>query len=87
MLWKRVGELAQGMVMSDYWQSYNEIVPSNQLMQSKAETYTVESYNGLIRHFLARFRRRTKCYSKSDEMIELTMKLFFAHRNKMINYI
>jgi insertion element IS1 protein InsB len=86
-LWRKVGNLAHGLVMSDYWKSYNEIVPDGQLVQSKAETYTVESYNGLIRHFLARFRRRTKCYSKSDEMINLTMKLFFAHRNKMSNYI
>ena len=33
--------------------------------QSKAETYTVEGYNSLFRHFLARLRRKSKCYSKS----------------------
>jgi insertion element IS1 protein InsB len=73
--------------MTDYWQPYKEMVPAEKLVQTKAETYTVESYNGLIRHFLARLRRRTKCYSKSEEMIILTLKLFFAYRNKMINYI
>jgi hypothetical protein len=31
----------------------------------KAETYTVEGYNSLFRHFLARLRRKSKCYSKS----------------------
>lgn len=84
-LWEKVGKFACGDVMADYWKSYNEIIPSEQLTQTKAETYTVESYNGLIRHFLARFRRRTKCYSKSEEMIELTLKLFFAYRNKTLS--
>ncbi len=70
--------------MADYWKAYNEIVPPEKLLQTKAETYTVESYNALIRHFLARFRRKTKCHSKSEEMIELTLKLFFAHRNKTL---
>ena len=30
--------------MADYWKSYKEIVPENLLIQSKKETYTVESY-------------------------------------------
>lgn len=80
-----MGRFAQGDVMADYWKSYNEIVPSERLIQTKAETYTVESYNGLIRHFLARFRRKSKCYSKSEEMIKITLKLFFAHRNKTLS--
>ena len=85
MLWRKVEEFAQGVVAADYWKSYNEIVPAEQLVQTKAETYTVESYNSLIRHFLARFRRKTKCYSKSEEMIELSLKLFFAYRNKTLS--
>ncbi|MRM96885.1 IS1 family transposase, partial [Riemerella anatipestifer] len=34
---------------------------------SKAETFTVEGYNSRIRHYLARFKRKTKCYSKSKQ--------------------
>lgn len=83
-LWNRVAKQSTGLVMADYWKAYNEIVPPEKLLQTKAETYTVESYNALIRHFLARFRRKTKCHSKSEEMIELTLKLFFAHRNKTL---
>ena len=66
MLWNKVKDYAQGFVATDYWKSYKEMIPAELLMQSKAETYTVESYNGVIRHFLARFRRKTKCYSKSE---------------------
>ena len=74
-LWNKVKEYAQGFVATDYWKSYKEMIPTEQLTQSKAETYTVESYNGIIRHFLARFRRKTKCYSKSEQMINYSLKL------------
>ena len=49
---------------------------------SKKETYTIEGYNSLFKHYVARFNRKTKCYSKSDEMIVCTLNLFI---NK-INY-
>ena len=84
-LWDRVKTFSKGAVMADYWKSYKEMIPAEKLVQSKAETYTVESYNGLIRHFLARFRRKTKCYSKSEEMIKWTLILFMAKRNNSIS--
>jgi len=55
------------------------------LEQTKRETYTVESYNGLLRHYLARFRRRTKCYTKSEEMLNLTLLLFCAKKNNLLS--
>ena len=53
-------------------------------VQSKKETYTVENYNGLLRHYLARLRRKTKCYTKSIEMLQISIALFIAKYN---NYI
>jgi insertion element IS1 protein InsB len=44
------------------------LIPVDIHVQSKAETFTVEGYNSLVRHFLARFARRTKCYSKSSSL-------------------
>ena len=73
--------------MSDYWKSYKEIVPEELLIQSKKETYTVESYNGIIRHFLARFRRKGKCYSKSEEMMKYSISLLFAKRNNNLSIL
>jgi len=80
-----VKEFAVGIVATDYWKSYKEMIPKEQLIQTKAQTYTVESYNGLIRHFLARFRRKTKCYSKSGQMIDYTLQLFMAKRNNLLS--
>jgi len=84
MLGDKVSVFAKGIVAADYWKSYKEMVPPEQLLQTKAETYTVESYNGLIRHFLARFRRKTKCYSKSEDMLKYSVALLMAKRNKLI---
>jgi insertion element IS1 protein InsB len=81
----RIKEQATGIVATDYWKSYNEMIPSEKLMQTKAETYTIESYNGQIRHFLARFRRKTKCYSKSVEMMIYSLMLLMAKQNNLIS--
>jgi len=73
--------------VSDYWKSYNEIVPKELLIQSKKETYTVESYNSILRHFLARFRRKSKCYSKSEEMMKYSIALLIAKRNNDLSIL
>jgi insertion element IS1 protein InsB len=67
--------------MTDHWAAYQEFVPDYQHIKSKAETYTVEGYNSLFRHFLARLRRKTKCYSKSVKMLYLSVKLLMAKWN------
>ncbi|MDY0387804.1 MAG: IS1 family transposase, partial [Methanolobus sp.] len=41
-----------------------------------------EGYNSIFRHFLARLRRKTKCYSKSLEMLKYSVLLLMKYRNK-----
>ncbi|MDR3232778.1 MAG: IS1 family transposase, partial [Planctomycetaceae bacterium] len=67
---------------SDYWRSYEEFVPPEKHWQTKAETYTVEGYNARIRHYLARFQRKTKCYSKAEYRIEYSINLLLQKPNK-----
>ena len=50
-------------------------------VRSKKETYTIEGCNARLRHYIARFQRKTKCYSKADHMIEMTLKLAFYKFN------
>ena len=47
---------------------------------SKSETCLVESYNSVLRYYLARLHRKTKCYSKSIQMLELSIALFLHSR-------
>ncbi|AEK24299.1 Insertion element IS1 4 protein insB [Capnocytophaga canimorsus Cc5] len=68
-LWGRINQEETKAYCTDYWKSYKEFIPAEKHLQTKAETYTVESYNSRIRHYLARFRRKTKCYTKQLYMI------------------
>jgi len=52
------------MVATDYWKPYEEIVPSDIHVQTKAETFTVDGHNSLFRHFLARMRRKVNAIQK-----------------------
>ena len=47
---------------------------------TKAETHLIESANSSIRDNLARFNRRSKRYSKSWDMLDTTLTLFFNRR-------
>jgi len=73
--------------MTDYWKAYQEFLPEEKHIQSKAETFTVEGYNSLFRHFLARLRRKTKCYTKSLEMLIISVKLLMFKRNNQLSIL
>ena len=73
--------------MTDYWKAYQEFLPEEKHIQSKAETFTVEGYNSLFRHFLARLRRKTKCYTKSLKMLIISVKLLMLKRNNQLSIL
>jgi insertion element IS1 protein InsB len=85
-LWGRLQAYKIGLFCTDKYAAYGEILPWQKLMQSKAHTHIIESFNANVRHYLARFRRRTRCYSKSLEMIKLSLLVLFEnHLNLFIN--
>ncbi len=75
LLWEKLKKKEIGEVMTDHWRAYAEFLPETIHTQSKAKTYTVEGYNSILRHFLARLRRKTKCYTKSLEMLKYSVIL------------
>jgi IS1 family transposase/transposase-like protein len=83
-LWERIETMDINEFCSDYWKSYSELIPDEKHCQSKAETFTVEGYNSRIRHYLARFKRKTKCYSKAKFMMENSLKLLFLKLNNQL---
>jgi insertion element IS1 protein InsB len=46
--------------MTDHWKAYSEFLPETIHIQSKAETYTVEGYNGILRHFFGKIETKDK---------------------------
>jgi len=62
---------------TDNYAVYKQCKISKKHTTTKAETSLVESKNSLIRHYLARFTRKTKRYSKAIDMIEASVLLLF----------
>ena len=56
--------------------SVYDIISSNKHLIGKSNTYTVERMNRLLRHYLARFARKTYCWSRSLSMISFSVSLF-----------
>jgi len=80
-LWDAIQDIRIGKIATDYWKPYENFVPKDMHIQSKAETFTVEGYNSLFRHFLARMRRKSKCYSKSKKMLKYSGTLLMLKWN------
>ncbi|KAA6334723.1 hypothetical protein EZS27_016982 [termite gut metagenome] len=80
-LWEEIKDTPVSFYCSDYWKSYEAFIPPEKHLQTKAETFTVEGYNSRIRHYLARFKRKGKCYSKAQHMIDKSLKLLFLKLN------
>ncbi|KAA6322844.1 hypothetical protein EZS27_027656 [termite gut metagenome] len=74
-------------VASDYYSPYEQFVPQEKHLQSKKETFTIEGYDSLFRHFLARMRRKSKCYSKCKKMLELSFLLLMHYRNGTLSIL
>ena len=62
--------------VTDDWDGYHRLIPEEQLFTGKDLTVPIEQDNSNIRHFLARFRRRTKVVSKCEEMVDLSLRLY-----------
>ncbi len=68
--------------------SYDKVIKQDLFKESvnkhvidKAETCLVESYNSSMRDRLARLGRKTKAFSKSQEMLELSLGLWMERKN------
>jgi insertion element IS1 protein InsB len=76
-LWARIAHLKPFAVATDKWKVYRKVIPAKLLLQTKALTSTVESVNSKVRHYFARFHRKTKCYSKTPNMADITLHIFW----------
>lgn len=64
-LYNQLRNIDEGFYCNDHRKCYQEMLSSSFHIQSRAETYAVEGYNSRIRHYLARFKRKGKCYGKA----------------------
>ena len=86
-MFKTIKDKTINYFMTDHWKSYKSFIPQEKHIQTKAETFTVEGYNSLFRHFLARMRRKSKCYSKCIKMLEYSIKLLMLKWNNQLSIL
>jgi IS1 family transposase len=70
---------------SCYEQAFKQIGVKETHLITKKETHLIESFNSSIRDNLARFNRKSKRFSKTIEMLKVTLDLFF--REKMFSKV
>jgi insertion element IS1 protein InsB len=67
------------------WEGFHRLIPEDQLFTGKDLIFPIAQDNGNIRHYLARFRRRTKIVSKCPVMADLSFGLHH-HPREPKNY-
>jgi insertion element IS1 protein InsB len=77
-LWQQLNLFEIERVCTDYFPACPAIVKHPNHVITKAETWGIESLNSRIRHYLALFRRKSFCYSKSLVMVKASLTLFFT---------
>ena len=71
--------------VTDDWEGYHRCIPKDQLFTGKDLTFAIEQDNSNIRHYLARFRRRSKVTSRSEHMVDLSLRLHH-HLHNPLNF-
>lgn len=75
-LYKRLeAQFKPTVYATDGFKAYTSVIPEQRLAQSKVFTWRVEQHNSNTRHWLARFRRKSKVVSRCAEMVRLSILL------------
>ena len=77
-LYEKMKHLKNCIFYTDSWDAFSKVLPSSQHIIGKQHTVAIERDNSNVRNDLARFTRRTKVVSKSEKMINNTLKLWQA---------
>ena len=80
-------EYKKSTTYSDYWDPYTSIIKPRtgkhfSVGKETGLTNHVERFNNTIRQRLGRLTRKTLSFSKSDEMLEINVRLFIHKYNK-----
>ncbi|MDR0632732.1 MAG: hypothetical protein LBF84_01185, partial [Holosporales bacterium] len=61
----------------DDYEAYHQLIPEWKLYTGKDLTFPIEQDNSNTRHYVGRFRRRSKITSRSVEMVDLSLLLLY----------
>ena len=63
---------------SDKWDAFAKVLPGSRHRIGKTHTAAIERDNSNTRHHLGRMTRRTKVVSKTEGMVNASLKLWLA---------
>ncbi|MDR0632950.1 MAG: hypothetical protein LBF84_02315, partial [Holosporales bacterium] len=63
--------------VTDDYEAYHQLIPEWKLYTGKDLTFPIEQDNSNMRHYVGRFRRRSKITSRSVEMVDLSLLLLY----------
>jgi len=72
-----VKHLKECIFYTDNWDAFAKVLPKNSHIVGKSGTTAIERDNSNTRHHLGRFTRKTKIVSKSIEMVDLSIRLWY----------
>ena len=75
-LYDKVRYIQSCIFYTDNWNVFSSIWPEDHHVIGKAHMITIERDNSNTRHHLGRMTKRTKVVSKSEEMLDMTMKIW-----------
>lgn len=78
-LWEKIKPWNCPDWSTDGYKVYPKFIPDGDQIISKTLMTRVEGENSRLRHYLARLHRKTFCYSKSEEMLFLSIKLLIYY--------
>ena len=82
------GDVLRMTYYSDDYDAYKTALYSPAIhypMKDKSETYSVEGDNSDLRHYLARLRRKSRCFSRCEHALHNAVKLFvFAYNQRQL---
>ena len=83
-LYKKVQHLTKCKFYTDDWSAFAEVLPKKRHIIGKSGTVAIERDNSNTRHNLGRMTRRTKVVSRSERMVNKTLKLWVNLREPHI---
>lgn len=78
-LWDIVEKWRCYFYVTDGWKVYPMFIPDGAQIIWKTYMTRVEGENTRLRHYLARLKRKTLCYSKSAEMLKHSIRLLIHY--------
>jgi insertion element IS1 protein InsB len=77
-LYKQIKHLKKCKFYTDKWIGFSKVLPKRRHFAGKKHTFTIEQNNSNTRHYLARMVRKSKVISRSEFMLNASLKLLFA---------